>query len=91
MYFRARRDAGASLSSYRNDTMSTAEQLLSRAEVTYEAGVFTIAELFDAYETLWRAREQQLDLERQWADAEVALEQAAVLVQLPRPESSDKP
>lgn len=89
--FRARRDAGAALSSYRNDTMATAEQLLSRAEVTYEAGVFTIAELFDAYETLWRAREQQLDLERQWADAEVALEQAAVLVQLPRPESSDKP
>lgn len=82
--FRARQAAATALASYRKDTMSTAEQLLSRAEVTYEAGAFTIAELFDAYETLWNARDEDLDLERQWQTAEVALEQAAVLLPLPR-------
>lgn len=88
--FRARQASAKALASYRTETMSTAEQLMSRAEVTYEAGAFTIAELFDAYETLWRARDEELDLERQWADAEVDLEQAAVLLPLPRAAPAEK-
>jgi len=87
--FAARQASARALASYRAETMATAEQLMSRAEVTYEAGAFTIAELFDAYETLWNAREEDLDLERQWADAEVALEQAAVLLPLPRKPTPD--
>ena len=38
-----------------------------------------MTELFDAYQTMWDARSQELDLERQMADAEADLERAAVL------------
>lgn len=87
--FAARQASAKALATYRAETMATAAQLLSRAEVTYEAGAFTIAELFDAYETLWNAREEDLDLEHQWADAEIALEQAAVLMPLPKKPTPD--
>lgn len=80
--YRARKAAAAALERYRRETIARTGELLHRAEVTYEAGAFSIAELFDAYEMLWSARDEEIALERQWAGAEVALEQAAVLIPL---------
>ena len=58
--------------------------MLRRAEVSYQAMKFSIADLFDAYRTMWDARSQELELERQMAVAEANLERAAVLVPLGR-------
>lgn len=81
--WRARRDATVALKEFRERTLTNAQQLLQRAEVTYQAGTFSIAELLDAYRTLWEARIEELELERQRAEAEAELERAAVLLPLP--------
>jgi cobalt-zinc-cadmium efflux system outer membrane protein len=80
--WRARETARAALEQYRTASLPAAAELLSRAEVTYQAGTFSIAELFDAYRTTWDARLQELQLEEQMAEAEIALERAAVLIPL---------
>ncbi|MET0283765.1 MAG: TolC family protein [Polyangiales bacterium] len=80
--YAARRDARAALEVFRVQSLSAATELLKRAEVSYQAGSFSIAELFDAYETMWDARAQELVLERQHSDAEAALERAAALLPL---------
>ena len=77
--WRARQNARAGLAQFRDKSLIAATELLKRAEVTYQAGKFSITELFDAYQTMWDARSQELDLERQMADAEADLERAAVL------------
>ncbi|MCW5833922.1 MAG: TolC family protein [Labilithrix sp.] len=82
--WRAREAARAALHEYREAALPAAAEMRSRAEVSYQAAKFSIAELFDAYNTLWEARLQELDLERQMAIAEVSLERAAVLVPLGR-------
>jgi outer membrane protein, heavy metal efflux system len=82
--YRARKAAKLALDDFRAHGVSTVAELLSRAETTYQAGAFSIAELFDAYRAVWEARVQELDLERQMADAEVDLERACVLVPLRR-------
>lgn len=80
--FEARRNARSALEEFRSKSLSAATELLRRAEVSYQAGSFSIAELFDAYETMWAAREQELALEHQSADAEAELERAAALLPL---------
>ena len=80
--WRAREAARTALDQYRTAALPAAAELLSRAEVTYQAGTFSIADLFDAYRTTWDARLQELQLEQQMAEAEIALERAAVLVPL---------
>ncbi|MBX3229432.1 MAG: TolC family protein [Labilithrix sp.] len=80
--WRAREAARAALAEYRAAALPAAAELLRRAETTYQAGTFSIAELFDAYRSTWDARLQELDLERTMATAEVAVERAAVLVPL---------
>lgn len=82
--WRAREAARTSLEQYRTASLPAVAELLSRAEVTYQAGTFSIAELFDAYRTTWDARLQELQLEEQMAQAEIALERAAVLVPIGR-------
>jgi cobalt-zinc-cadmium efflux system outer membrane protein len=77
--WRAREAARTSLEQFRTASLPAAAELLSRAEVTYQAGTFSIAELFDAYRTTWDARLQELQLEEQMAEAEITLERAAVL------------
>jgi cobalt-zinc-cadmium efflux system outer membrane protein len=77
--WRARQHARAALDDFRTRTLATAAELLRRAEVTYQAGAFSIAELFDAYQTMWAARLQELDLDRQVAAAEAELKRAAAL------------
>ena len=77
--WRARQNARTALAQFREKSLIAATELLKRAEVTYQAGKFSITELFDAYQTMWDARSQELDLERQMADAEADLERAAVL------------
>lgn len=81
--WRARRNARSALEQFRERSLNAATELLGRAEVTYQAGKFSITELFDAYQTMWSARAQALDLERQMATAEADLERAAVLAPLP--------
>lgn len=75
----ARRAAKLALERYRSSGTAAAAELLRRAEVTYQSGAFTITELFDAYQTVWDARTQELELERQMAEAEAALEHACAL------------
>ncbi len=78
--WQARKNARLALAQYRGGSIAAATALLKRAEVTYQAGRFSITELFDAYQTMWDARSQELDIERQGADAEADLERAAVLL-----------
>lgn len=78
--FRARQAAKAALGDFQREGLTPAATLLTRAETTYQAGAFSIAELFDAYRTVWDARTQALDLERQMADSEAEVEHACVLV-----------
>ncbi len=81
--WRARRNARIALEQFRDRSLQAVTELLARAEITYQAGKFSITELFDAYQTMWSARSQELDLERQMATAEADLERAAVLSPLP--------
>lgn len=82
--WRAREAARTALLEYREAALPAAVEMLRRAEVSYQAMKFSIADLFDAYRTMWDARSQELELERQMAVAEVNLERAAVLVPLGR-------
>lgn len=82
--WRARQSAKRALDEFRATGVPAAAELIKRAEVTYQAGTFKIAELFDAYQTVWNARAQELDLDRQLADAEAAVERACVLMPLHR-------
>lgn len=83
--WRSRRDAREARDDFRTRTLANAAQMISRAEVTYQAGTFSIAELLDAYRTLWDARIQELELDRQSAEAEAELEHASVLLPMPKP------
>lgn len=78
--FRARAACREALESYRTQGLGTRTDMLRRAEVAFESGVFSIAELMDAYEALWNARDQELDLVRELADSEADLERAAALI-----------
>lgn len=69
-------------SSWSLQPLPAAAEMLRRAEVSYQAAKFSIAELFDAYRTMWDVRSQELDLERQMAVAEANVERAAVLMPL---------
>jgi cobalt-zinc-cadmium efflux system outer membrane protein len=85
--WRAREAARVALEEYRRAALPAAAELLSRAEVTYQttngqSSAFSIADLFDAYRTTWDARLQELQLEQQMSEAEIALERAAVLTPL---------
>jgi cobalt-zinc-cadmium efflux system outer membrane protein len=80
--WRARQAAKRALEDFRAKGISAAAELMTRAEVTYQAGNFKIAELFDAYQTVWDARSQELDLERQFADSEAAVERDCMLLPL---------
>jgi len=82
--WRAREAARAALKEFRDASLPTANELLRRAEVTYQAGTFSIADLFDAYRAMWEVRAQELDLEKQMATAEATLERAAVLLPISR-------
>lgn len=82
---RTRRDARGARDDFRTRTLANAAQMISRAEVTYQAGTFSIAELLDAYRTLWDARIQELELDRRSAEAEAELEHASVLLPMPKP------
>jgi outer membrane protein TolC len=77
--FRARMSAKAALELFRRERLPMAKELLDRAEFSYQAGLFSIAQLFDAYQSMWEARTQELTLERQRADSEVDVERAAAL------------
>jgi len=78
--WQARQEARGALEQFRRRSIAAATEMLKRAENTYQAGSFSIAQLFDAYQTMWDARLQELELERQSADSEAALERATVLV-----------
>ena len=78
--WRARQNARQALTRFKEESLVAAEDLLKRAEITYQAGKFSIAELFDAYQTIWEIRSQELEIKRQVASAEAELERAAVLI-----------
>ena len=53
--------------------------LLERAWRAYEAGTFSIAEALDAYDAVWKARAEALELRKVVADAETRLARAIAL------------
>jgi cobalt-zinc-cadmium efflux system outer membrane protein len=80
---RSRDKARAALAEFRARGLAAATELVRRAEVTYQAGKFSIVELIDAYQAVWDARDEELALERQAAEADARLARAAVLLPLP--------
>lgn len=78
--WRARTLAAKALEDFRRLGLANSEELLERATVSYKAGAFAILDLLDAYRAVWDARDQELDLERAFAQAEADLERAAALV-----------
>jgi cobalt-zinc-cadmium efflux system outer membrane protein len=59
------------------------EEVIRLAEVSYQGGRFMIADLFDAYNALWDARAEELQLQQELAEAEVELGRAAALFEVP--------
>ena len=82
--WRARQNAKRALEDFRTKGLSVASELMTRADLTYQAGNFKIVELFDAYQTVWDARAVELDLARQMTDAEATAERACLLLPLGR-------
>jgi cobalt-zinc-cadmium efflux system outer membrane protein len=78
--WQAREQARAALNAFREGGLKATDDLLARAEVSYQAGTFAILDLLDAYRAVWDARVQALELERAFAQAEAELEHAAVLL-----------
>lgn len=76
-------DANEALALWRTSGTTISQEVIRMAEVSYEGGRFLISDLFDAYEALWDARDTELSLERELADAQVELARAAALFELP--------
>ena len=85
--WQAREQARAALDRFREGGLKATDELLARAEVSYQAGTFAILDLLDAYRAVWDARAQALELEKAFAGAEAELEHAAVLLPIPGPEA----
>lgn len=65
--------AAEALARFRVGPLATASLLVDRAKSAYQEGAFGIVELLDAHEAAWQARAQELELEREVAEAEGAL------------------
>lgn len=78
--WQARERARDALEKFREGGLKPTDDLLARAEVSYQAGTFQILDLLDAYRAVWEARAQALELEKAFAEAEAELEHAAVLL-----------
>ena len=85
--WQAREQARAALVEFQEGGLKATDDLLARAEVSYQAGTFAILDLLDAYRAVWDARVQALELERAFAQAEAELEHAAVLLPINQPRS----
>jgi cobalt-zinc-cadmium efflux system outer membrane protein len=86
--WQAREQARAALVAFQEGGLKATDDLLARAEVSYQAGTFAILDLLDAYRAVWDARVQALELERAFAQAEAELEHAAVLLPINEPRSA---
>ena len=75
-------EARAALESFA-EGVALSEEVIHLAEVSYQGGRFMIADLFDAYNALWDARAELLQLQEQLAEAEVELGRAAALFDVP--------
>jgi len=84
----ARERAREALEEFRKGGLKTTDELLARAEVSYQAGTFAILDLLDAFRAVWEARAQERELEKAFAQAEAELEHAAVI--LPISEASSR-
>lgn len=76
----ARERAREALAAFRTGGLKSTDELLARAEVSYQAGSFAILDLLDAFRAVWEARAQELELEKAFAEAEAELEHAAVVL-----------
>ena len=84
--WQARERARAALVAFREGGLKASDDLLARAEVSYQiGGAFGILDLLDAYRAVWDARAQALELEKAFAHAEAELEHAAVLLPIETP------
>ncbi|HEX3850846.1 MAG TPA: TolC family protein [Polyangiaceae bacterium] len=83
--WQAREQARAALVAFQEGGLKATDDLLARAEISYQAGTFAILDLLDAYRAVWDARVQALGLERAFAQAEAELEHAAVLLPINQP------
>lgn len=78
--WQARERARDALKAFREGGLKATDELVARAEVSYQAGTFAILDLLDADRAVWDARAQALELEKAFAEAEAELEHAAVLL-----------
>jgi len=86
--WQARERAREALEKFREGGLKPTDDLIARAEVSYQAGTFQILDLLDAYRAVWEARAQALELEKAFAEAEAELEHAAVLLPIAAPENA---
>lgn len=75
----ARQAAGDALQRFRSQGLPLTQSMMDRAQVAYRAGAMSIAELFDAYRTMWEARLQEIALQQTFVNAEADLERAAAV------------
>ncbi|MEO8903108.1 MAG: TolC family protein [Polyangiaceae bacterium] len=78
--WQARERARQALTAFEEGGLKATDSLLARAEVSYQAGTFSILDLLDAFRAVWDARAQALELEKAFAESEAELEHAAVLL-----------
>jgi outer membrane protein, heavy metal efflux system len=87
----ARERARGALQEFRDGGLKSTDELLARAEVSYQAGTFAILDLLDAFRAVWDARAQELELERAFAQSEAELEHAAVVLPVSPASNSQQP
>lgn len=70
---RNRRQANEARKRFEESGVLATADLLERAWRAYQGGLFTIAELLDAYRAVWDSRQKKLELDRSLAMAEAEL------------------
>jgi outer membrane protein, heavy metal efflux system len=73
---RNRRQAKQARERFEESGVLATADLLQRAWRAYQGGLFTIAELLDAYQAVWDSRHKKLQLDRALATAEAELDRA---------------
>lgn len=78
-YWVARQSATEALGRFRREGLPLTQGMMDRAQIAYRAGALSIADLFDAYRTIWEARLQEIALQETMVHSEADLERAAAV------------
>lgn len=75
----ARQSATDALARFRREGLPLTQSMMDRAQIAYRAGAMSIADLFDAYRTMWEARLEEIALQETSVNSEADLERAAAV------------